>query len=142
MLYKVIPQTIRDNTLYAIIFSYKSRFANLTRRAVGPWLFTSVDELHTSTLQDFVLWALNSSDPSVVALAMLCIAISLQHLDSRVHQYIIRKLPRLPGEIFQDYFENVDRLVLNDPDCASTGAGIEATILSATIHSKHFSTRI
>ncbi|EPE25581.1 Zn2/Cys6 DNA-binding protein [Glarea lozoyensis ATCC 20868] len=100
----------------------------------GPRLFTSVDDLHTSTLQDFVLWALESSDPSIVGLAMLCIAICLQHLDSRVHQFIIRKLPRLPGEIFQDYFESVDRLVLNDPDCASTGAGIEATILSATIH--------
>jgi hypothetical protein len=97
----------------------------------------SISDEHTSTLQDFVLWALESQDPSIVGLAMLCIAICLQHLDPRVHQYIIRKLPRLPGELFQEYFEKVDHLILNDPDFASTGEGIEATILSATICSKY-----
>jgi hypothetical protein len=95
----------------------------------------SIGDRETSTLQDFVHWALDSSDPSIVGLAMLCIAVCLQQLDTRVHQYIIRKLPRLPGELFHEYFEKVDRLILNDLDCASTEEGIEATILSATIHS-------
>jgi hypothetical protein len=69
---------------------------------------------------------------------MLCVAVSLQQLDTRVHQYIIRQLPRLPGELFQEYFEKVDRLILNDSDYASTEEGIEATILSAKIYSTCF----
>lgn len=89
----------------------------------------------TSTLQDFVLWAFASSNPSIVGLALLCIAVCLQELDTRIHQYIIRQLPRLPGELFQEYFEKVDRLILNDSDYASTVEGIEVTILSAKIYS-------
>lgn len=108
---------------------------NFSRRPLGPWLSASIGNKKTSTLQDFVLWALASSNPSIVGLAMLCIAVCLQQLDIRVHQYIIRQLPRLPGELFQQYFEKVDRLILNDSDYASTEEGIEATILSAKIYS-------
>ena len=66
---------------------------------------------------------------------MLCIAVCLQQLDPRVHQYIIRQLPRLPGEIFQEYFEKVNCLIIKDSDYASTEEGIEVIILSATIYS-------
>jgi hypothetical protein len=107
---------------------------NLCRRPLGPWLSALIDE--SSTLQDFVLWAFESSNPSVAGLALLCIAVCLQQLDPRVHQYIIRQLPRLPGELFQEYFEKVDRLILNDSDYAGTEEGIEAAILSAKIYSK------
>lgn len=96
----------------------------------------SIGDKNTSTIQDFVIYALASSDPSVIGLAILCIAVCLQQLDTRVHQYILRQLPRLPGELFQEYFEKVDRLILNDFDYASSAPGIEATILSATIYSK------
>jgi hypothetical protein len=82
-----------------------------------------------------VLWALESASPSIVGLAMLCIAVCLQQLDTRVHQYIIRQLPRLPGELFQEYFEKVDCLILNDSDYVNTEEGIEVTILSAKIYS-------
>ncbi|KAE8448021.1 hypothetical protein EG329_009944 [Mollisiaceae sp. DMI_Dod_QoI] len=106
-----------------------------TWRPLGPWLLASIgDREKNSTLQDFTLWAFNSSDPSIVGLAMLCVAVCLQQLDTRVHQYIIRQLPRLPGELFQEYFEKVDRLIINDSDYASTEEGIEATILSAKIY--------
>ena len=98
----------------------------------------SIGDRNTSTLQDFVLWAFESSNPSIIGLAMLCIAVCLQQLDTRVHQYIIRQLPRLPGELFHEYFEKVDRLIISDSDYASTEEGIEATILSATIYSTYF----
>ncbi len=87
-------------------------------------------------MQDFVLWAFDSDNPSIIGLALLCIAVCLQQLDTRVHQYVVRQLPRLPGELFQEYFEKVDRLILNDSDYASTEEGIEASILSAKIYSK------
>jgi hypothetical protein len=98
----------------------------------------SIGDRNTSTLQDFVLWAFESSNPSIIGLAMLCIAVCLQQLDTRVHQYIIRQLPRSPGELFHEYFEKVDRLIISDSDYASTEEGIEATILSATIYSMYF----
>jgi len=90
----------------------------------------------TTTLQDFMIWAFDSAKPSIVGLGLLCIAVCLQQLDTRVHQYIVRQLPRLPGELFQEVFEKVDRLILNDWDYASTEEGIEATLLSAKIYSE------
>jgi hypothetical protein len=108
---------------------------NLRRRPLGPWLSASIGDKNTSTLHDFVLWAFDSSNPSIIGLALLCVAVSLQQLDTRVHQYIIRQLPHLPGEVFQEYCEKVDRLILNDSDYASTEEGIEATILSGKIYS-------
>ena len=83
-----------------------------------------------------MLWAFESPNPPVIGLGLLCIAICLQELDARVHQYIIRQIPHLPGELFQEYFEKVDRLILNDSDYASTEEGIQATILSAKIYSE------
>jgi len=91
----------------------------------------------TATLQDFVIWAFDSPNPSIVGMALLCIAVCLQQLDTRVHQYIVRQLPRLPGELFQEYFEKVGHLVLNDSDYASTEEGIEATLLAAKIYSEN-----
>lgn len=110
-------------------------FLSLSRRPLGPWLSTSVDDSKTSTLPDFVLWALDSSNPSIVGLAMLCIAICIQQLDPRVHQYIIRQLPRLPGALFQEYFEKVNFLIISDSDFAGTEEGIAAMMLSAKIYS-------
>ena len=96
----------------------------------------SIGDKNTSTIQDFVAYALASSNPSIIGLGILCISVCVQQLDTRVHQHILRQLPRLPGELFQEYFEKVDRLILNDSDYASSVAGIEAMILSATIYSK------
>lgn len=90
----------------------------------------------TSTLPDFVLWAFESPDPSIIGIAILCVAVCLQQLDTRVHQYIIRQLPGLPGTIFQEYFEKVDRLIINDSDYSSTEEGIEAIVFSAKTYSK------
>ncbi|KAA8576006.1 hypothetical protein EYC84_006169 [Monilinia fructicola] len=38
-----------------------------------------------STLPDFVLSALKSPDPSIIGIAILCVAVCLQQLDTRVH---------------------------------------------------------
>ena len=109
---------------------------NVNRRPLGPWMSASIGDRKISTLPDFVLWALESPDPSIVGLAMLCIAVCLQQLDTRVHQYIIRQLPRLPGALFQEYFEKVNRFIINDSDYGSTEEGIEAIMLSAKIYSE------
>lgn len=108
----------------------------MSRRPLGPWLSASIGDGKTSTLPDFVLWAFDSSDPSIIGLAMLCVAVCLQQLDTRVHQYIIRQLPRLPGALFQEYFEKVERFIINDSDYASTEEGIEVIMFSAKIYSK------
>jgi hypothetical protein len=66
-----------------------------------------------------------------VGLAILCIAVSIQQLDAAKHGPILLRLPRLPGEMFQEYFELVDRLIVNDSEYASSREGIEVFILSA-----------
>lgn len=116
------------------------KLASLTfnRRPLGPWLSGSFGDRKNSTLPDLVLWALNSSDPSIIGLAILCVAVSLQQLDTIVHQYIIRQLPRLPGALFQEYFEKVNRFIISDSDYAGTDEGIDAMVLSATIYSMYF----
>jgi hypothetical protein len=101
------------------------------------WSLPTINNEKTSTLQDFVLWGCSSPNPSIVGLAILCIAVCLQQLDTRVHHYIIRQLPQLPGELFQEYFEKVDSLILNDSDYASTEEGIEVAILSAKTYSMY-----
>lgn len=97
----------------------------------------SIGHKANSTLQDFVLWGFDSPNPSIIGLAVLCIAVCIQQLDTRVHQYLIRQLPHLPGELFQEYFEKVGRLILNDSDYASTEEGIQVTIFSAKIYSAY-----
>lgn len=68
-------------------------------------------------------------------MAILCIAVCLQQLDTRIHQSIIRQLPSLPGTLFQEYFERVERHIVNDGDFASTEEGIETIVFAAKIHS-------
>ncbi|ESZ97252.1 hypothetical protein SBOR_2375 [Sclerotinia borealis F-4128] len=105
-----------------------------TWNPLGSWLPASMADKNTSTLPDFVHWAFESHDPSIIGIAILCIAVCLQQLDTRVHQYIIRQLPGLPGALFQEYFEKVNRLVIDDSDYASTEEGIDAIVFSAKIY--------
>ncbi|KAF7926572.1 hypothetical protein BELL_1035g00010 [Botrytis elliptica] len=104
-----------------------------TWRPLGSMLQSSTGDVN-STLPDFILWALESPDPSIIGIAILCIAVCLQQLDTRIHQYIIRQLPSLPGTLFQEYFEKVERLIVNDGDYASTKEGIEAIVFAAKIY--------
>ncbi|THV54126.1 hypothetical protein BGAL_0034g00470 [Botrytis galanthina] len=104
-----------------------------TWRPLGSILLSSTGNAN-STLPDFILWALESPDPSIIGIAILCIAVCLQQLDTRIHQYIIRQLPSLPGTLFQEYFEKVERLVVNDGDYASTKEGIETIVFAAKIY--------
>ncbi|KAH8886190.1 hypothetical protein GQ53DRAFT_727990 [Thozetella sp. PMI_491] len=105
-----------------------------TWRPLGPWLPALIGDQNTTTLPDFVLWALDSSDPSIVGLAMLCVAVSLQQLDTRIHQYIIRRLPRPPGVLFQEYLEKVERFIIFDSDYAGTKEGVQAITFMAKIY--------
>ncbi|TGO46707.1 hypothetical protein BCON_0311g00130 [Botryotinia convoluta] len=104
-----------------------------TWRPLGSILQSSTGNAN-STLPDFILWALESPDPSIIGIAILCIAVCLQQLDTRIHQYIIRQLPSLPGTLFQEYFEKVERLIVNDGDYASTKEGIETIVFAAKIY--------
>ncbi|KAF7857074.1 uncharacterized protein EAF02_011307 [Botrytis sinoallii] len=105
-----------------------------TWRPLGSMLQSSTGDVN-STLPDFILWALESPDPSIIGIAILCIAVCLQQLDTRIHQYIIRQLPSLPGTLFQEHFEKVERLIVNDGDYASTKEGIETVVFAAKIYS-------
>ena len=105
------------------------------RRPRGPWLPLPVGDKDDVTLPDFVFRALNSQSPTTIGLAVLCVTVCLQQLDTTIHQYIIRQLPHAPGVLFQEYFDRVDRLVLTDYDYAGTQNGIELLMLAAKIYS-------
>lgn len=85
------------------------------------------------TLQEFILWAFGSDNPAVVGLAVLCTAVSIQQLDSKIHESIIQRLPRLTGELFQELFKLVDTFIVNDSEFACSREGIEVILMSAKI---------
>jgi hypothetical protein len=103
------------------------------RKPLGPWLSDTAVNEKSKSLHEFVLWALSSVDPSIVGLAILSIAVSIQQLDSKIHGYIIVRLPHLPGELFHQYFELVDRLIVNDSEFASSREGIEVIMMSGKL---------
>ena len=109
------------------------QLADIRRKPLGPWLSDSAAYEKPRTLQEFVLWALSSEDPSIVGLGILSIAVSIKHLDSKTHGYIIVRLPRPAGELFHDCFELVDRLIVNDSEFASSREGIEVIMMSAKL---------
>jgi hypothetical protein len=78
------------------------------------------------------VFALSSNDPSFVGLCLLCIAASVQHLDSN-HGHILRQLPSPQAELFHKYFSCVDALILNDPYCASSMVGLGVGVLAAKL---------
>ncbi|RAL60028.1 hypothetical protein DID88_000654 [Monilinia fructigena] len=128
LLSDIIAPELRDMIINATCSWWHTWNPLGSRRAKSPI------EKTTSTLPDFVLWAFESPDPSIIGVAILCVAVCLQQLDTRVNRYIIRQLPSLPGALFQEYFEKVDRLIINDSDYASTEEGIEVIVFSAKIY--------
>ena len=100
-------------------------------RPLGPWPREITTAAKYDTLQDFLLYAYNSDNPPVVGLAVLCIAVSIQQLDKEKHFYLIQQLPRPANELFQIYFERVDRLINTDSDWSSSKEGIECILMSA-----------
>jgi hypothetical protein len=119
------------------IFSVNSPMSKLwltfDRKPLRPWLSDTAASGKPKSLQEFALWALSSEDPSIVGLAILSIAVSIQHLDSKIHGYIIARLHCLPGELFHRYFELVDRLILNDSEFASSREGIAVIMMSGKL---------
>lgn len=61
----------------------------------------------------------------------MCVSVSIQQLSNTDHHHIIAQLPRPPGTLVQEYFAQVDTLIVNDSDYASTREGIEVILLSA-----------
>lgn len=103
----------------------------MRRRPLGPYLPDSMAICKLDTLQEFVVWAATAVDPVIVGLGMLCISVSIQQLNSKTHEDIIRRLPHLPGRLFHKIFARVDSLIINDSDYASTRNGIEVIAMSA-----------
>lgn len=103
------------------------------RKPLGPSLSDTAVNKRPKSLQEFVLWALSSENPSIVGLAILSIAVSIQHLDSKIHGYIILRLSCLPGKLFHQYFELVGRLIVNDSEFASSSEGIEVIMMSGKL---------
>ena len=102
-------------------------------RPLGPWPREITTAARYSTLQDFLLVAYNSDNPPVVGLAVLCIAVSIYQLNDEKHFHLIQQLPRPAAELFQIYFERVDRLINTDCDFSSTKEGIECILMSAKL---------
>lgn len=88
-------------------------------------------EKNIHTLQKFVAWALTSSEPPFAALGILSVAISLQQLDPKADEHIIRQLSHPPGVLFHEYFDRVNRLVINQNCYSTSRAGIEVIKMSA-----------
>lgn len=100
-------------------------------RPLGPMPREVTTTARYSTLQDFLLHAYNSDNPPVVGLAVLCIAVSILGLNNDTHSHLVQQLPRPAAELFQVYFERVDRLINTDSDFASSREGIECMTMSA-----------
>ncbi|KAG0647014.1 Dehydrocurvularin biosynthesis regulator [Hyphodiscus hymeniophilus] len=83
------------------------------------------------SLQEFVLWALNSKDPSIVGLGILCISVSIQQLGTDENETILCQLPHPPGVLVHEYFTRVEALIVNDTYYASTMEGISVILMSA-----------
>lgn len=80
----------------------------------------------------FVVYSLSSNDPSLVGMGLLCVAFSVQQLDSN-HRDILRRLPSSQGKLFHTLFSNVEVLILNDAYYASTMMGLGVGVLAAKI---------
>lgn len=85
------------------------------------------------TLQGFILWSFNSSDPSVVALGILCVVMSVGQLNGKDHSELLSRLPCPQNQLFHVLFEKINTLVISDSDYASTKEGIEVVAMSARI---------
>ncbi|KAH8803446.1 hypothetical protein F5884DRAFT_507818 [Xylogone sp. PMI_703] len=83
------------------------------------------------TLESFVIRNLSSGCPQLIGLAILCIAVSVQQLDAETHYHLIRQLHSPPGELFHEYYDRVDRIIINDSEYASSLEGIEAIMMSS-----------
>ncbi|KAH9221733.1 hypothetical protein DL95DRAFT_327106, partial [Leptodontidium sp. 2 PMI_412] len=105
-----------------------------TWRAVGSWLKDALSQNGLHTLQEAMNWTLASSEPPIVALGILCLAICLQQLDAQIHESIIGQLPRPPGQLFHEYFDRVHRLIINHTGYSSTEPGVELIMLTAKTH--------
>ena len=102
-------------------------------RPMGPWPREITTAARYPTLQDFLLDAYRSDKPPVVGLAVLCIAVSISRLDNERHFDLIQQLPRPANELFQIYFERVDRLIITDSDFSSGIEGIQCMLMSAKL---------
>ena len=102
-------------------------------RPLGPWPREITTAARYETLQDFLLYAYNADNPPVVGLAVLCIAVSIQQLENEKHSHLIQQLPRPATELFQIYFERVDRLINTDSDFTTSKEGIECILMSAKL---------
>ncbi|RDW67619.1 hypothetical protein BP6252_09015 [Coleophoma cylindrospora] len=102
-------------------------------RTGGSWLSEMKLKHNINTLQDFMSWSLYSGDPPITGLGILALAISIQQLDPQYHQHILQQLAYLPGELFQEYYDRVERLIINDIDFSTSRAGIEVITMAGKI---------
>ncbi|KAF4628406.1 hypothetical protein G7Y89_g9748 [Cudoniella acicularis] len=103
-----------------------------TWRAIAPWVLDTLPDKCSETLSGFVTFTLSSNDPSLVGLGLLCIAASIQQLDSN-HGVILRQLRSPPSELFHKYFSCVDLLILNDSHYASSMTGLGVGVLASKL---------
>ena len=97
------------------------------RRLLGH----SISDKNSESLQQFIVWAFNSEDPSIVRLGILCVSVPIQQLSTEDHEHILHRLPHPPGVLFQEYFTQVDSLIVNSSEYSSKIKGIEVILMSA-----------
>jgi hypothetical protein len=102
------------------------------RRPLGPWALDTFPDHKPTSFDEFVILDLNSDDPSVVALAVLCVSISIRQLNTTDHRHLISQLTRPPEILIQEYLGLVESLIVNDNDYASTREGVEVILLLGT----------
>lgn len=86
------------------------------------------------TLQEAINWTLASSEPAITAIGILSLATCLQQLDSHAHSDIILELPHPPGELFHEYFDRVNRLIISNHRYSSSQGGVEVMLTMAKIY--------
>ena len=98
-----------------------------TARAMFPEIH--IDETHQSLAQH-IFWALAQSNPSIVAMAVLCVAICALQLQPGADNALLNScLP--PKQLLEQVMHLVDRLVIADDDFAGSGQGVELMLFQA-----------
>jgi hypothetical protein len=86
-----------------------------------------------TTLQEYISYAVGQRNPVVIGNALLCVAISFQHLPPDF-DYSSLGFPNVGKAIIQQYVSAVDRFVFSEDDFMSSLEGIETILLQSKLY--------
>ncbi|KKY24903.1 putative c6 finger domain [Phaeomoniella chlamydospora] len=106
--------------------------------AAAPWwnlwrqMFPDISDPRCGSFQESVSHSLRSESPAEVAKVILCIAISMNQLDTDFEKNL--SLPCSARDLMEHCVNTVDQLITYDDEIAATLDGIECMILEAKFH--------